>query len=408
MSARAKLNSSWASNRMTRANGPSRPLLSTFQGKQPDVKTEPAQAMSAQQEDTIPSSPLSSVEEIELSDVPDEPSDKETVLPTTEIETRLGPGTDDEPISSEEELSDSDASPPPRKEVNYVTLKQRLAEAESSQASPGNRGTSRTLNDMKGDSDGDEIISSWGSSQSKRAKLNTYKKNPYFNRSSFAKPAEKSNPKAKNVTAVEKNIFEASKEPEDTFIVPKDIGSPVFDLGETGELVSAGTLQFKGNDTSNDSGADSPLSSTSSSYFKDMEAQKEPSTPHKAQCPMCKTEVDPETLALFQSQPRQRIREQQLFCESHKTRSAGQQWEQRGYPSIAWEEFDARIQSLFPDIEKLLVPDVSSYYRNILDGVLASGQAKNFRLTLDGKGLETITCGYYGTKGASKMYVCFF
>lgn len=392
---------------MTRANGPSQALLSTFQGKQPDVKTEPAQVMSVQPEDTIPSSPLSSVEEIELSDVSDKLSDKEIVLPTTGIETRLGPGTDDEPISSEEELSDSDASPP-RKEVNYVTLKQRLAEAENSQASPGNRGTPRTLNDMMGDSDGDELISSWGSSQSKRVRLNTYKKNPSFNRSSFAKPAEKSKPKAKKVTPVEEKTVEASTEPEDTFIVPKDIGSPVFDLEETGELGSAGTLQFKGKDTSNDSGADSPLSSTSSSYFKDMEVQREPSPPHKALCPMCKMEVDSEILALFQSQPKQRIREQQLFCESHKMRSAGQQWQQRGYPSIAWEQFDTRIQSLFPDIEKLLVPDVSSYYRNILDGILASGQAKNFRLTLDGKGLETITCGYYGTKGASKMYVSFF
>jgi hypothetical protein len=35
---------------------------------------------------------------------------------------------------------------------------------------------------------------------------------------------------------------------------------------------------------------------------------------------------------------------------------------------------------------------------------MKSGQAKNFRLTLDGDGLEKITCGYYGTKGAGKMY----
>jgi hypothetical protein len=123
---------------------------------------------------------------------------------------------------------------------------------------------------------------------------------------------------------------------------------------------------------------------------------------------MCKAEVDPELLARFQSQPKQRVREQQQFCESHKLHSAEQQWEQRGYPIIEWKAFGKRIQKLFPDIEKLLVPDASSYYRNILDGILSSGKAKNFRLTMDGEGLETITCGYYGTKGASKMYVCSF
>ncbi|CAG8262812.1 unnamed protein product [Penicillium salamii] len=118
---------------------------------------------------------------------------------------------------------------------------------------------------------------------------------------------------------------------------------------------------------------------------------------------MCKVEVDPEILAEFKSQPKQRIREQQQFCESHKVRSALQQWEQRKYPTIAWDQFETRVQSLFPAIEKLLIPDAPSYYRNTLDGILASGKAKNFRLTIDGKGLEVITCGYYGTKGASLM-----
>ncbi|CAG8414948.1 unnamed protein product [Penicillium salamii] len=134
-----------------------------------------------------------------------------------------------------------------------------------------------------------------------------------------------------------------------------------------------------------------------------MEVDKEPSPPPKSLCPMCKVEVDPEILAEFKSQPKQRIREQQQFCESHKVRSALQQWEQRKYPKIAWDQFETRVQSLFPAIEKLLIPDAPSYYRNTLDGILASGKAKNFRLTIDGKGLEVITCGYYGTKGASLM-----
>lgn len=118
---------------------------------------------------------------------------------------------------------------------------------------------------------------------------------------------------------------------------------------------------------------------------------------------MCKKEVDPELLMRFEAQPKQRIREQQQFCASHQQNTAEQEWEAQGYPEIDWDTFDERVRKHFPDLESLLVPDCSSYYRNILDTTLKNGQAKNFRLTLSGDGLETISCGYYGTKGAQKM-----
>lgn len=110
-------------------------------------------------------------------------------------------------------------------------------------------------------------------------------------------------------------------------------------------------------------------------------------------------------LMLFEAQPKQRLREQQQFCASHQQDTAEREWEAQGYPDINWETFDERVQKHFPDLEQILVPDCFSYYRNILDENLKSGKAKNFRLTLDGDGLETISCGYYGTRGAAKMYV---
>ena len=379
------------------------------------------------------SSPLSSATDLELSDVPSEIPDMDAILPSTELETRLGPGTDDEPLSSEEEQSDSDASPP-RKEANYMTLDQKLAEAKAAQSSSRKTKLGRTASDMIGDSDEDEFFSSWGSSQSKRAKFNTYQtKGSYFNRPAFARPAEspeskakqspkskqtpkarqtskaketpkaKQSSKAKKAPSVEEKAVEELKEPEVSFIVPKDILSPTLAPQEKG--IDLTVTPRKANDVGNDSGADSPLSSTSSSFFRAIEVEKEPSPPLKALCPMCKVEVDPEILAEFKAQPKQRIREQQQFCEAHKARSAAQQWKQRKYPTIAWDQLKTRVQNLFPDIEKLLVPDAFSYYRNTLDEILASGKARNFRLTIDGKTLEVITCGYYGTKGASMMYV---
>ncbi|KAF7116741.1 hypothetical protein CNMCM5793_005298 [Aspergillus hiratsukae] len=121
-------------------------------------------------------------------------------------------------------------------------------------------------------------------------------------------------------------------------------------------------------------------------------------------CPWCKKTVDPDALRKFQAQPKQRIREQQRFCESHQKETAEKEWKERGYPEIDWDTFDQRISGHFDDLDRMLVPEATSYYRNVLDTLLKSGKAKNFRLTLAGDALETICCGYYGTRGANKMY----
>ncbi|RHZ66391.1 RTC4 family protein [Aspergillus thermomutatus] len=121
-------------------------------------------------------------------------------------------------------------------------------------------------------------------------------------------------------------------------------------------------------------------------------------------CPWCKKAVDPDALRKFRAQPKQRIREQQRFCELHQKETAEKEWKERGYPDIDWDTFDERISGHFDDLDKILVPESTSYYRNVLDTMLKSGKAKNFRLTFAGDALETICCGYYGTRGANKMY----
>ncbi|KAF4256433.1 hypothetical protein KXV68_005557 [Aspergillus fumigatus] len=120
-------------------------------------------------------------------------------------------------------------------------------------------------------------------------------------------------------------------------------------------------------------------------------------------CPWCKKAVDSDALRKFRAQPKQRICEQQQFCESHQKETAEKEWKERGYPDIDWDTFDERIKCHFDDLESILVPEGNSYYRNVLDTMLKSGKAKNFRLTLAGDALETICCGYYGTRGANKM-----
>jgi hypothetical protein len=431
MGAQVKRDASQASTRLTKRNLPPSHghLLSTF-NKQTDVIAERAPDVAqpsieaVQQEldiNAVPmsssprssphSSPLSSAVDVEDPGELDAPaSSPELVLQSTEVALRPEPGTEDEPMSTEDESSDSDALPP-NKETNYMTLQQKLAEDKNGSRKSG---LSRTRSDSYEDM---LFSSSYRSSQSKRARPNVYKTNAksYFNPPSFPKstsekPSPRAKPKAKKEEVQKKTKVEEPKELEGSFIVPKDMEDLEYKFKpqmKNGDSSSFGTFSSKENDTLQYySDADSPLSSAPSSMFKEMEEKLEqPSPPSKALCPMCKTEVDPEILALFQSQPKQRIREQQQFCQSHQLRTAAQQWEKHGYPVIVWDEFESRIQGLFPDLEKLLVPDASSYYRNILDDVLKAGKASNLRLTLDGKGLEVITCGYYGAKGASKMYV---
>ncbi|KAJ5400756.1 hypothetical protein N7465_011245 [Penicillium sp. CMV-2018d] len=327
--------------------------------------------------------------------------------------------TDADPLSSDEEqASDSDASPY-RKEVNYTTttLEEKLAEGNNrTYSSPQTHSrnsrkgdSSRNLSAMMG-SDSDDLFS-FSSQSHKRRKATKYasvSKTSYFNRPSFPpRPIEKS----KEPSPVE----EAPKEPEETFIMPKDVESSSFREPRGGE--DSNSSFSHGPYTKEEYEAmllddDSPLSSPTSSTCEQMsqldefttKEKRQPSPPRQALCPICRKEVDWASLELFKAKPKQRIREQVMFCESHKLRSAMDLWRDRGYPEIDWDGFEERVQSYFPQLEKLLVPGALSYYRNILSTSFAPGKARNSRVRVDdAKTLETMTCGYYGTRGATKI-----
>lgn len=330
------------------------------------------------------------------------------IQPMSHLKGKLEePGTDDEPVSSSEGESDDDARVKTKK-----TLQEKLDEQKLGEEVQG--GTRRTYDDMKGDDESqDERITSW-TQEEKRSRKN--KKNTSYSkpksypssstRSAAATPDKRSqqsklDSKKKKEATPGKQTFPAFKVPMQIDIVspqkpragdakgPDDPAPQASNSNSSMETSFSNDPQFM---SFEDNAADSPLSSAPSSHG-----------PLKSLCPMCKQEVDPELLMLFEAQPKQRIREQQQFCASHQQSTAAKDWEMKGYPEINWDAFDERVRRHFQDLEKLLVPDCTSYYRNILDTTLKSGQAKNFRLTLAGDGIETISCGYYGTKGAAKM-----
>ncbi|KAJ5084656.1 hypothetical protein NUU61_009235 [Penicillium alfredii] len=467
MRVRRKPDSSWSSNRLTKsdlpvgghllstfnkskANNPSadKPELETTAKPDPATDEEPPGSFGdlndvEEKPKPAPDSddkPLSSIGE--LSDPPSSIEDLNEVA-----KPRPEPATDEEPISStEEDPSDDDLLQSFGDEKNKKTLENKLA--DEGYGNPKKRSAPAS----SGFADSDDELSIWPSSflssqGSKRHKTNTYqskqKPGAYLRApsssarsgvtsegSSPANKTRKSKAGAKKQPAPKTNG--SSEEPDVAFKVPLEINAPSprkprarknqFKLPPTfpTESISHSSLGTSSSkdpqpmmldDGSPASSLSTALSSPSSPIFGGISREeglpdgsdRQPSPPRKALCPMCKAEVDPEMLLRFEAQPKQRVREQQHFCASHKQDSAEKEWKAQGYPEIDWDTFDERVQRHFSGLERFMVPDCSSYYRNILDSTLKSGKAKNFRLTLAGDGLETISCGYYGTKGAGKI-----
>ncbi|EKV11213.1 RTC4-like domain-containing protein [Penicillium digitatum] len=453
MAAQAKPDSSYASNRMTRRNPPRRHLLSNFNKPEPvdakievagvnkeaielsietkpeiDTDAEPLSSDEKEIEDPMPDIAQPSIEnklEIDtdteplssppLSSYDEEAEDPKLNAAQPSIKKKWDIDTDADPLSSDEEqASDSDASPC-CKEVKYTTLEKKFAEGDNrTYSSPQTYngysrrgGFVRKLSAMMG-SDDDDLLFFSSQSQNKRHKKKYASKDTYFNKPAFSARETK---KAKEPSPVE----DAPKELEETFIIPKDVENSSFREPHGGKDPNSSFSH--GRCTIEEYEAmlledDSPLSSPSSSTCEQMsqldelaaKEKRQQSPPCKALCPMCHKEVDWASLELFKAQPKQRIREQVMFCESHKLRSAMDLWRDRGYPKINWEKFEERVQSYFPELEKLLFPGAFSYYRNILGTSFAPGKARNFRVRVsDDERLETMTCGYYGTMGATKM-----
>lgn len=416
MRPRPKPDSSYASNRLTRNNGPRGHLLSTFNMAQ------------------------------------DEAADEHNPTPEPVSESKAPePGTDDEPISSsEDELAgDPEEIRTPGDRSKERTLREKL-EAPSSPA-PARTGAwgaqsqgisarkgalRRTSSMMTGDDDEqDEIFSSYRSSQNKRFKTKTYpsasfSKAPSSSALSATTTPDKRGQKSKTFSRKEKNKEESSSESESESeaqsTTAMEIDSPSPDDSHTARQDSPGFIVpplYPGDsktsletafskdglpmalNASLDSSSSSPLSSAPSEFLDLLESEEDTklAPPRKWLCPMCKEEVDPDLLLLFEAQPKQRVREQQRFCASHKQNKAEGEWKKQGYPDINWDNFDERIKKHFPELEKLLAPSSPSYYHNTLATIMKDGKAKNFRLTMMGDGIETISCGYYGTKGAGMM-----
>ncbi|KAL4975100.1 RTC4-like domain-containing protein [Aspergillus desertorum] len=316
-------------------------------------------------------------------------------------------GTSDEECFSDDELSDGSETQRTRRTEDVgqtLTLEEKLrqnkGEEKDMKRSP-NSSRKRSSHEMVGCGHmREDIFDMWSQPSAKKRRSVTFGRRKMLDSSmTESHPGSSAPPPKSSVTSVEQNAESSDDEykgkQKKEFKVPLDF-DPDNLPGPSPPLEIA------------DSEDESPLSSAPSYDSIDLPTEDEDN--HKTKlnpadylCPMCKAPVDPGALLVFRAQPRQRIRDQRKFCESHKLSSAEQEWINAGYPTIDWDEFDQRIESHLKEIEKLMVPENSSYYRNYLRSMLKDGKAKNFALRFEGDALEALSCGYYGSRGSERM-----
>lgn len=193
----------------------------------------------------------------------------------------------------------------------------------------------------------------------------------------------------------------------------KDAFKALRDLQLPPSSVTASSLQSTSNDAAS---SISSLSSPPESPILDASVEHQTFLAFKipeyhnlteAKCPVCKTIVDRDFLESFNNGNRLNVRQQGLFCRAHQKRSAVSEWEERGYPKIDWDRFDKRLKKHHHVLDAILKGMRQSFYRNALDDMVKSGRNRTLQQKMmSGEGVEGLSPGYYGTRGARAMYAC--
>ncbi|KAI9887068.1 MAG: hypothetical protein M1823_001140 [Watsoniomyces obsoletus] len=144
-------------------------------------------------------------------------------------------------------------------------------------------------------------------------------------------------------------------------------------------------------------------------------------------CPLCLETIDLSLLPASShpnpknnNNKRMNMREQTLFCRSHKTHSAKREYQEKGYPEINWVELRGRVERFCKGVLKdVLQGKKRSWYRDAMERELKSSKRRNQSAAQlmggggggvggaggDGADIGGVaswrgTGGYYGPRGA--------
>ncbi|KAB8698118.1 hypothetical protein FH972_026368 [Carpinus fangiana] len=120
-------------------------------------------------------------------------------------------------------------------------------------------------------------------------------------------------------------------------------------------------------------------------------------------CPLCRTLVQQASLEVFNNGNGLRWKDKMAFCQAHKQQDAKEQRSGRLYPDVDWSALPNRLLNLHPTIEAILERRKDSFYRNMLDESVTSGQARNAFRAVEDDGQANSVPGYYGLRGARMM-----
>ncbi|KAL8896157.1 MAG: hypothetical protein Q9192_003237 [Flavoplaca navasiana] len=134
--------------------------------------------------------------------------------------------------------------------------------------------------------------------------------------------------------------------------------------------------------------------------YQDEVLKAQHSSSPKSKCPLCKRSVSRLFLEEFLGTGFLNLRQQAKFCKAHNIHSAQEVWKERGYPSLEWQELQARLPTYGDDLVGVLNGTRTSFYRNVLDEQVRSGKRTAKQLMMVGADdREGSKMGYYGTKG---------
>ncbi|KAL8876668.1 MAG: hypothetical protein Q9198_005176 [Flavoplaca austrocitrina] len=108
--------------------------------------------------------------------------------------------------------------------------------------------------------------------------------------------------------------------------------------------------------------------------YQDEVLKAQRSSSPKSKCPLCKRSVSRLFLDEFSSTGFLNLRQQAKFCKAHNIHSAREMWRERGYPSLEWQELQARLPTYGDDLVGVLNNTRTSFYRNVLDEQVKSGK----------------------------------
>ena len=127
--------------------------------------------------------------------------------------------------------------------------------------------------------------------------------------------------------------------------------------------------------------------------------------PLKPKCPVCKATIDSLFLEGLTKNRRLTLSEQANFCNAHRRRTADEEWNSKGYPTIDWSFLHMQVKIHREAIDEIIKGERFSYYRNAYDDLLKRKKHKTLQQTLmQGSEFEEFSPGYYGSRGNKIMH----